>query len=88
MLCNTLFKHITIILTDEYRFTTCNMQGPLGPHKTDCDKVYKYYRTQVSIGDNEDNIEHPEMKHEDGFSQFGYVTGIQRWRVPKTGIYT
>jgi hypothetical protein len=72
--------HIYTIQTDEYRFTTCNMQGPFGPQGDNCDKVYNYYKTKVAIGDSGHN--------HDGGAQLGYVTGVQRWTVPTTGIYT
>ena len=45
----------------------------------DCDKVYKYYKTKVSIGHSDDH---------GTFAPFGYSTGIQRWIAPTTGIYT
>ena len=64
---------------EEQRFTTCNKQGPIGPEMEDCDKVYKYYKTKVSIGHSDDH---------GTFAPFGYSTGIQRWIAPTTGIYT
>ena len=64
---------------EEQRFTTCNKQGPIGPEMEDCEKVYKYYKTKVSIGHSDDH---------DTFAPFGYSTGIQRWIAPTTGIYT
>ena len=68
------------MLSEEQRFTTCNKQGPIGPEMEDCAKVYKYYKTKVSIG-------HSDV-HGDELVPFGYSTGIQRWIAPTTGIYT
>ena len=68
------------MLSEEQRFTTCNKQGPIGPEMEDCKKVYKYYKTKVSIGHNDDLG--------DGTAPFGYSRGIQRWIAPTTGIYT
>ena len=72
------------------------MQGSVGPHQHDCEKVYKYYKTKVSIGesghnrnDTEGNDDLDSKNKADNFDhQLGYVTGIQRWKVPTTGIYT
>jgi len=69
----------TCFILEEQRFTTCNKQGPIGPEMEDCDKVYKYYKTKVSIGHSDDH---------GTFAPFGYSTGIQRWIAPTTGIYT
>ena len=69
----------TSFILEEQRFTTCNKQGPIGPEMEDCDKVYKYYKTKVSIGHSDDH---------GTFAPFGYSTGIQRWIAPTTGIYT
>ena len=68
------------LLSEEQRFTTCNKQGPIGPLMEDCEKVYKYYKTKVSIGHNDDQV--------DDTAPFGYSAGIQRWIAPTTGIYT
>ena len=92
--------------TDEFRFTTCNKQGPFGPTETDCERVYKLHKTSkhVEIGDNHsDDDAKVDDGNDDDMSemhdvvdgdldsrafQFGYTTGIQRWKVPRTGIYT
>ena len=52
---------------EEQRFTTCNKQGPIGPEMEDCEKVYKYYKTKVSIGHSDDH---------DTFAPFGYSTAL------------
>ena len=76
----SIIKQLKIaFILEEQRFTTCNKQGPIGPEMEDCDKVYKYYKTKVSIGHSDDH---------GTFAPFGYSTGIQRWIAPTTGIYT
>ena len=62
-----------------YYFSTCgNPIGPFGPINQHCQDAYKDTNVSVAIGH--------ESKSET--YDIGYVTGIQRWRVPKTGLYT
>ena len=67
---------------DGYFFSNCGYpSGPLGPFDENCKEHYKETSVSVKIGDSN------KTSHED-FSDMGYSTGIQRWRVPKTGLYT
>jgi len=64
-----------------YYFSTCgNGAGPLGPYTQQCENAYRDTSVAVEIGDS--------SKKERETHSFGYVTGIQRWKVPKTGLYT
>ena len=73
----TLFSFFFL---DGYKFTTCGKSGPLGPEQSECDAAYGNGTTRVLIGDEKKGLkEHHNM---------GHVTGIQRWTVPKTDIYT
>ena len=81
------------MFAEENRLTTCNKQGPIGPHMEECAKVYKYYNTKVSIGgatesDHDEHLEADKEHDADKLVQIGYSTGIQRWIAPLTGIYT
>jgi hypothetical protein len=78
-----------------FTFTTCGVySAPIGPNQKDCDEAYeesadsdrsgggggKSGSPRVLIGDEERTRKEPH--------QVGHVTGIQRWRVPRTDIYT
>ena len=64
-----------------YYFSTCgNPIGPFGPINQHCQDAYKDTNISVAIGD--------DSKSGTDSHKIGYVTGIQRWRVPKTGLYT
>ena len=64
-----------------YYFSTCgNSIGPLGPANQHCKDAYKDTNVSVAIGD--------DSKSESESHSIGYVTGIQRWMVPRTGLYT
>ena len=72
---------LVILISDGYYFSTCgNPIGPLGPSYQHCKDAYKDTNVSVEIGDS--------SKTETDAHSFGYVTGIQRWTVPKTGLYT
>ena len=75
-----------------YTFTTCGYYNHLlGPSQKDCDESYReaaaaagggavVQPTQVLIGD--------DMKSKDQPHEVGHTTGIQRWTVPRTDLYT
>ena len=54
--------------------------GVFGPDQRDCDEAYRGKPTKVAIGDANKTKAEAHL--------FGYVTGIQRWTVPRTDIYT
>ena len=70
-----------IFSLDGYFFSNCGYpSGPLGPQDEDCKEHYKETSVSVKIGDaSKGNNENHVM---------GFVTGIQRWQVPKTSLYT
>ena len=63
-----------------FTFTTCGQSGPSGPTQRACDQTYNNTKTKVFIGDDNKTNEDPHL--------MGFATGIQRWKVPATGIYT
>lgn len=74
-----------------YTFTTCGYYNSLlGPSQKDCDESYREAAaaaddqgvrpTKVLIGD--------DMKSKDQPHEVGHTTGIQRWTVPRTDLYT
>ena len=72
---------ILLLFSDGYYFSDCGYpSGPLGPGADDCKDAYKETNTSVMIGD--------PTKTANDTHHMGYVTGIQRWIVPKTGLYT
>ena len=75
------FFHISFFSLDGYFFSNCGYpSGPLGPQDEDCKEHYKETSVSVKIGDaSKGNNENHVM---------GFVTGIQRWQVPKTSLYT
>ena len=72
---------ISHFFLDGYFFSNCGYpSGPLGPQDEDCKEHYKETSVSVKIGDaskeyNENHV-------------MGFATGIQRWQVPKTSLYT
>ncbi len=77
-------------LSVSYSFTTCGVySAPIGPSQKDCDTAYSEAGDTgefanggpvVQIGDEEKDKTEPHRA--------GYVTGIQRWTVPRTDLYT
>ena len=66
---------------DGYYFSTCGLPiGPLGPSHQDCEVTYRETAVSVEIGDS--------SKKEKETHSIGYVTGVQRWTVPQTSLYT
>ena len=78
-----------------YTFTTCGKYNHLlGPSQKDCDESYREAAaasgsgsggavvppTRVLIGD--------DMKSKDQPHEVGHTTGIQRWTVPRSDLYT
>ena len=83
ILCSSLlFYDIpSHIFLDGYFFSNCGYpSGPLGPEDVDCKEHYKDTSVSVRIGD--------ESKEANDNHTMGYVTGIQRWQVPRSGLYT
>ena len=83
ILCSSLlFYDIpSHIFVDGYFFSNCGYpSGPLGPEDVDCKEHYKDTSVSVRIGD--------ESKEANDNHTMGYVTGIQRWQVPRSGLYT
>jgi hypothetical protein len=75
-----LFKRV-LLISDGYTFSTCGrISGPMGPLNRDCDDAYLGAPTQVMIGDS--------SRIGTEFHHLGHVTGIQRWKVPQSGLYT
>eukprot|EP00094_Tigriopus_californicus_P000196 TCALIF_00190-PA protein Name:"Similar to ALK ALK tyrosine kinase receptor (Homo sapiens)" AED:0.10 eAED:0.10 QI:0/0.88/0.72/0.94/0.88/0.94/18/0/1347 len=67
--------------SEEYLFNSCKARrGAIGPTQKHCDDAYSKSNTKVLIGD--------PGKTKDDVHIFGYVTGIQRWKVPKTKMYS